>query len=93
MPFATLFQVRSEQIKYHQVHGGTKPNNYARRCSMNEIIENLETKFDFEQAIHHDDQRDEDRRKAPCEGFTYISVVGWICRREKIRRKALARPQ
>jgi hypothetical protein len=29
----------------------------------------------------------EDRRKQPSEGFTRISTVGWICRREKTRRE------
>jgi len=28
-----------------------------------------------------------DRRKAPACGYTYISTVGWICRREQSRRK------
>jgi hypothetical protein len=28
-----------------------------------------------------------DRRKMPSKGLAYISVVGWICRREKCRRK------
>ncbi|GAB6905810.1 hypothetical protein DESC_590049 [Desulfosarcina cetonica] len=28
-----------------------------------------------------------DRRQVICEGFTYVSTVGWICRREKSRRK------
>ena len=28
-----------------------------------------------------------DRRKTPAPGFTYISTVGWICRRELLRRK------
>ena len=32
-------------------------------------------------------QRKQDRRKKASQGFTYISMVGWICRREKIRRK------
>jgi hypothetical protein len=32
------------------------------------------------------DRRDEDRRREPCEGYTYVSMVGWICRREKCRR-------
>ena len=31
-------------------------------------------------------QRRGDRRKEPCEGFTYVSTVGWICRRERVRR-------
>ena len=32
-------------------------------------------------------QRTEDRRKVPSMGFAYISVVGWICRREQYRRR------
>ncbi len=39
------------------------------------------------------DQQDEgknrrvkDRRQKHNEGYTYISIVGWICRREKKRR-------
>jgi hypothetical protein len=28
-----------------------------------------------------------DRRRESCEGFTYVSTVGWICRREQFRRK------
>jgi len=28
-----------------------------------------------------------DRRKKATPGFAYISTVGWICRREKSRRK------
>ena len=31
--------------------------------------------------------RNEDRRKLPSKGFTRIPVVGWICRRERCRRK------
>ena len=31
--------------------------------------------------------REGDRRKVPSKGFAYISVVGWICRREQCRRK------
>jgi hypothetical protein len=30
---------------------------------------------------------EEDRRRVPNEGFTYVSIVGWIDRRETIRRK------
>ena len=33
------------------------------------------------------DRRSIDRRKCDCEGYTYISTVGWICRRERSRRK------
>lgn len=32
-------------------------------------------------------QRYCDRRKAPSKGYAYISTVGWICRRERTRRK------
>ena len=28
-----------------------------------------------------------DRRHDSCEGFAYVSTVGWICRREKTRRE------
>ena len=28
-----------------------------------------------------------DRRNLPSKGFARISIVGWICRREQIRRK------
>jgi hypothetical protein len=28
-----------------------------------------------------------DRRREPSEGFACVSTVGWICRREKTRRK------
>jgi hypothetical protein len=28
-----------------------------------------------------------ERRKKPCEGYAYISMVGWMDRREKTRRK------
>jgi len=31
--------------------------------------------------------RVEDRRRFSSEGFAYISMVGWICRRERCRRR------
>lgn len=34
-----------------------------------------------------DKRKHEDRRKVCSEGYAYISVVGWICRRERSRRK------
>jgi hypothetical protein len=46
-----------------------------------------ETHFDCRQNMLPSDRRDKDRRREPCEGFTYVSTVGWICRREKSRRK------
>jgi hypothetical protein len=33
------------------------------------------------------DYRNEERRKVPARGFTYVSAVGWICRRERCRRE------
>jgi len=33
------------------------------------------------------DRRKRDRRRHVCKGFTRISTVGWICRREAVRRK------
>ena len=33
------------------------------------------------------DHRNGERRKVPAEGFAYISMVGWICRREQCRRR------
>ena len=54
---------------------------------MKDIKDNKETKFNLEPEVHLEDLREKDRRKEPCEGFTYISTVGWLCRREKIRRK------
>ena len=32
-------------------------------------------------------RREEQRRREESAGFAYISTVGWICRREKSRRK------
>jgi hypothetical protein len=32
-------------------------------------------------------RQESDRRQDDCEGFTYVSTVGWICRREQSRRK------
>jgi hypothetical protein len=46
-----------------------------------------EAHADLEQDADLSDRRYIDRRKNPCEGFTYVSTVGWICRREQSRRK------
>jgi hypothetical protein len=34
-----------------------------------------------------EDRRQECRRKLESKGYCYLSMVGWMCRREKIRRK------
>jgi hypothetical protein len=60
---------------------------------MKAIKDKKKTMFDFEQKIHIEDQRKEDRRQEANEGFCYISTAGWICRRERNRRKNVDRPQ
>jgi hypothetical protein len=57
------------------------------------MIENKETnstknaQLNFEQGHHLENRWKEDRRRESSEGFTYISSVGWIDRRERLRRK------
>jgi len=46
-----------------------------------------EGRLNFEQDHHFESRWEEDRRREPGEGFTYISTVGWIDRRETLRRK------
>jgi hypothetical protein len=46
-----------------------------------------DAQVNYEQDVEITDRRDEDRRKECREGFTYVSTVGWICRREQLRRK------
>lgn len=36
----------------------------------------------------YSDHRTEERRKCDSKGYTYISMVGWVCRREQFRRKS-----
>lgn len=57
---------------------------------MTENIENDETRFEVKQDLYHEDQREKDRRQEACEGYCYISTVGWICRRERFRRRNVA---
>jgi len=33
-----------------------------------------------------EDRRGKDRRQTECEGFIYIPMVGWYCRRDHARR-------
>ncbi len=57
------------------------------------MIENKKTnstknaQLNFKQAHHPENRLEEDRRREPSDGFTYISSVGWIDRRERLRRK------
>jgi hypothetical protein len=41
----------------------------------------------LDQDCTFDNRHKHDRRIEPSKGYTYISVVGWIDRREKLRRK------
>jgi hypothetical protein len=61
-----------------------------RRSAMNVNKETNITKdgrINFGQDHHFENRWEEDRRREPGEGFTYISTVGWIDRREMLRRK------
>ena len=57
------------------------------RCVMEKNKTNRDSHAEFEQNLAPSDRRFKDRRRERCEGFTYVSTVGWICRREKSRRK------
>ena len=52
-----------------------------------------DSQAEFEPNVAPSNRRFKDRRREPCEGFTYVSTVGWICRREKCRRKDKDKPQ
>ncbi|MGD8835060.1 MAG: hypothetical protein PVJ19_08975 [Desulfobacteraceae bacterium] len=52
----------------------------------NETNHNNDALVNLEQGFYDINQRSQDRRSSPSEGFTYISSVGWIDRREKLRR-------
>ncbi len=57
---------------------------------MNENKETNSSKdaqLNLEQGHKLENRWEEDRRIEPGEGFTYISTVGWIDRRERLRRK------
>ena len=51
-----------------------------------EINNTKNAQFNFE--LSRLNRWKEDRRREPSEGYTYISTVGWIDRRERLRRKA-----
>jgi hypothetical protein len=58
------------------------------------MIENKETNSikeshsNFDQGRYLENQQKQERRIEPSEGYTYITTVGWIDRREMLRRKA-----
>lgn len=39
-----------------------------------------------EESTDADDRRDQERRQTESEGFIYIPMVGWYCRRDQTRR-------
>lgn len=45
-----------------------------------------EGKSSSDQKAKDKKRRVKDRRKVDSNGYMYVSVVGWICRREKLRR-------
>lgn len=45
-----------------------------------------EAQINFKQEDQGAERRSDERRKEPSKGFAYIGPVGWICRREKVRR-------
>ena len=53
---------------------------------MQEEDDNRQHLPQFQTDADSSDRRSIERRKRVCEGYTYISAVGWICRRERSRR-------
>ena len=47
----------------------------------------IKSQFDSDQGHFLENRQNQERRKKPSEGYTYISIVGWIDRRERFRRK------
>ncbi len=54
---------------------------------MEEKESTLDPQNQMQQNMEPYKRGDTDRRQDDCEGFTYVSTVGWICRREQCRRK------
>jgi hypothetical protein len=52
-----------------------------------EVNNTKESQFDNAQSRYFENRQQQERRTSPSEGYAYISVVGWIDRREKFRRK------
>jgi hypothetical protein len=56
--------------------------------SSNNSVQNSFTTNKNEEVAKCSDKRSAaDRRSQESEGYTYITTVGWICRREKCRRE------
>jgi hypothetical protein len=54
---------------------------------MDDIKKDKDRKADPSSEENSDKRNGRDRRSEPSEGFACVSTVGWICRREKTRRK------
>lgn len=76
--FAFLKQFDKQLVSLSWNHG---------RCPMTPKPKNQECRYDPEPSSEDCDRRDDERRKKHSLGYTCMSVVGWICRREKERRK------
>lgn len=51
-----------------------------------ETNDTIDNQLNPEQSIHLENRQEGDRRSEPSKGFTYITTVGWIDRRERRRR-------
>jgi hypothetical protein len=49
--------------------------------------EKRDVHFNGARAVSENERRKEERRQQPCEGYWYIQMVGWMDRRESVRRK------
>lgn len=61
-----------------------------KRCAMNEnksTTNTKDTQLNLQQDPHSENRWEADRRRKPGKGFAYISTVGWMDRRERLRRK------
>jgi hypothetical protein len=74
-----------------KIQGRLRISVFADLCRLvNQMTDNTMIKEDSQKdrrpavAIDH---RNGERRKVPAQGFAYISMVGWICRRERCRRR------
>lgn len=63
---------------------GAKP---AKGGQMKDQREDQRVRGNRARATTRDERRKEDRRKQACLGYCYIEMVGWMDRRENVRRK------
>ncbi|MGD8834332.1 MAG: hypothetical protein PVJ84_07680 [Desulfobacteraceae bacterium] len=46
-----------------------------------------DAQINIEHDIYLENRQQQDLRSEPSKGYTYVSMVGWIDRRERLRRK------